>query len=128
LDPRSHQLEYASAGHAPLLWYQAERRAVRSTMATGLPLGVIESVEIPSAPVVHFAPGDMGIFVTDGFIEARNPAGAEFGQERREQLLVEHAARPAAELIQVLEQTLRAFIGNGPQLDDLTAVVVKRCT
>src|SRR5207247_1239516 len=60
LDPPCHQLEYASAGHAPLFWYHADRRAVSSTMATGLPLGLIEPLAITSAPPVNLAPGDMG--------------------------------------------------------------------
>ncbi len=127
LDPLQHQLEYASAGHAPLFWYHADRGQVSSTMATGLPLGLIDSMAIPSAPPVHLAPGDMGIFLTDGFLEARSEAGDQFGQERMIRLIVDHAAQPAAELIRVLERTIGSFIGSGPQLDDLTAVIVKRC-
>ena len=69
----------------------------------------------------------MGIFLTDGFLEARNLAGDQFGEERMRRLIIVHAARPAADLIRTLETTIREFIGSGPQHDDLTAVIVKRC-
>jgi phosphoserine phosphatase len=126
LDPVHHELEYASAGHGPLFWYQAARRQVEATSSTGLPLGLMDPLIISSAPTVVFAPGDMGILLTDGFIEAQNAAGEFFGQERLIDLIIRKAHLPAAELIQTLAQAVDEFIRGGPQLDDLTAVIIKR--
>src|SRR5262249_22020955 len=126
LDPAGHRLDYASAGHGPLFWYHAGRRAVTSTGATGLPLGMLDPTEFDQVPPVCFAPGDLGVLLTDGVMEAANPAGAQFGRERLCEVIVANAARPAAEVIRALEAAVSAFMAGGPQLDDLTAVVVKR--
>src|SRR6202035_3175549 len=110
----------------PLLWYDARRGTIRSTGADGLPLGVMDPLEITPAPPVQFEPGDMGIFLTDGFIEAQDAEGKYFGKERVEGIIIQNDACPAAELIATLEAAVRDFIHTSPQLDDLTAVVVKR--
>jgi phosphoserine phosphatase len=127
LDPVRHRFDYASAGHAPLFWYHADRDTVSSTAATGLPLGLFEPSDIATAPPVHFAPGDMGVFVTDGFPEAQNPQGEQFGQEQLTRLIVAHARAPAVELIRALEGSVGTFLAGAPQRDDQTVVVVKRC-
>jgi len=44
------------------------------------------------------------------------------------ELIIRHADRPAAELIGVLRAEVARHMDGGPQLDDLTAVVVKRRT
>ena len=126
LDPTTHVLEYASAGHGPLFWYRAADRQVTATDSTGIPLGFIEVLKIAPAPPFAFEPGDMGIFLTDGFPEARDASGAFFGEERLKQLIVENAHRPAKELIKELATAVHQFRGPRPQLDDWTAVVVKR--
>jgi serine phosphatase RsbU (regulator of sigma subunit) len=68
------------AGHpAPLV-----RRAdgtVRSTEAVGQLLGVTEDPELP-LETVDLRSGDALVLVTDGLLEARNPAGDMFGEER----------------------------------------------
>jgi phosphoserine phosphatase len=126
LNPQTHRLDYASAGHGPLLWYHAAGKKVSDTGSTGMPLGLMEPTEIDPAPTFSFEPGDMGIFLTDGFIEAQDPKGGFFGMERLNQIIVDNAQLPAKELIAVMEQKVRGFIAGGPQLDDLTAIVVKR--
>jgi phosphoserine phosphatase len=127
LDPQRHELHYASAGHGPLFWYSAGSRKVRATHATGLPLGVFDPLDIAPAPFVPFAPGDIGVLLTDGLIEACNPEGASFGQRRVADWIVQHAQASAADLVRLLEQAFQEFIGTSPQDDDVTAVSVKRC-
>jgi phosphoserine phosphatase RsbU/P len=126
LDPRANRLDYASAGHGPLAWYDAGRDAVTFTGATGLPLGTTEEADVEAAAAKEFGPGDLGVFLTDGFLEAEDPAGAAFGKARLGQVLRGHAGRPAAAIIQALAAAVEEFMAGGPQLDDWTAVVVKR--
>jgi phosphoserine phosphatase len=126
LAPDRHCLEYASAGHGPLFWYKAASREVACTSATGLPLGVLDPLVVAPAPPVHFAPGDLGVLLTDGFVEAEDPQDQAFGQERMGQLIRDHAGSSAAELIRVMADAVRAFVAGAPQADDLTVVVIKR--
>jgi phosphoserine phosphatase len=126
LDPAAHRLDYASAGHGPLCWYRAERREVAFTPATGLPLGLIEDMPIDPDPLFLFAPGDVGIFLSDGILEAEDPTGAAFGKERLARLVLDTAGHAAADMVGALAEAVRDFLHGGRQLDDLTAVVVKR--
>jgi phosphoserine phosphatase len=127
LDPAGHRLDNASAGHGPLFWYNAGRKEVTVTPATGLMLAVTDPLPIrPGAPVA-FAPGDSGVFLSDGLLEATDLAGEQFGKERLTRVLVANAGRSAAELIEALRAAVDEFTAGGPQLDDFTVVVVKRC-
>jgi serine phosphatase RsbU (regulator of sigma subunit)/integral membrane sensor domain MASE1 len=68
--------------------------------------------------------GDLLCLITDGILEARNVAGAAFGEERLLQALARARASGASDaLAQVLAQ-VRAF--QQTQEDDITAVLVKR--
>jgi serine phosphatase RsbU (regulator of sigma subunit) len=127
LDPLAHRLDFTSAGHGPLLWYNACRREVTSMGATGPPVGLMDPMVFPQGEPVTFAPGDMGIFLTDGFLEAQDRSGTQFGEKRMDELIVRHAERPAAELIQVMKTEVEEHIDGQRQLDDFTAVIVKRC-
>ncbi len=126
LDPARQRLEYASAGHGPLFWYKAATREVVRTGATGLPLGMVEPLDIEAAPHVDFAPGDMAVLLTDGFIEAQDPNGRAFGKERVSELIRDRVGGGAADIIRALAVAVSAFQAGGPQMDDLTAVVMKR--
>ena len=128
LDPAAHRLDHASAGHGPLFWYRAADGTITTTGATGLPLGIIDAADYEPAPPFEFAPGDLAVFLTDGFVEAHDRAGRLFGEPRMTELIIRHADRPAAELIGVLRAEVARHMDGGPQLDDLTAVVVKRRT
>jgi phosphoserine phosphatase len=127
LDPLQHTMEYASAGHGPLFWYHADRNEVTYTGATGLPLGMMALMDVRAAPTVAFGPGDLGVFLTDGYIEAHGPDGEQFGSSRLTEVLKANAKRPVAEIIQELTLAVERFMAGGPQLDDRTAVIVKRC-
>src|SRR5205823_427180 len=126
LDPDQHTFEYASAGQAPLFWYRARERRVEATGCTGLPLAVLHPTVFDPAPRVELAPGDFGVFLTDGFAEAHRPQGPLLGEERLMAALQKHAHRPARELITVLEEEVQEHLGALSAPDDLTAVVVKR--
>lgn len=126
LDARRHTFEYASAGQAPLYWYRARQQRVESTGCTGVPLAVIEPTDFERAAPVELAPGDVGLFLTDGFCEAHSQRGPMFGEERLMATIVQNAHRPAREIIGALAETVHDFLGGVSAPDDLTAVVLKR--
>jgi phosphoserine phosphatase len=125
-DAAHHVLEYASAGHGPLFWYRAATRKIVTTGSTGVPLGFMDPLPIAAGPPFAFEPGDMAVLLTDGFPEARGAEDAFFGEERLRQFVMENAQLPAQELISRMAAEVHAFRGAKPQLDDWTAVVVKR--
>jgi serine phosphatase RsbU (regulator of sigma subunit) len=71
--------------------------------------------------------GDVLLLVTDGFHEYHRAAdGVQFGIARLERTLVQIADKRPPAMLRELDQAVRTFAGDSPQLDDMTAVVIKR--
>lgn len=126
LDAEKATLELISAGHGPLLFYLSAEDRFRSYDAQGLPLGLLPGSGYSSPQMLKFAPGDIFLFVTDGFIEWANAADEDFGQRRLKEVIRANRLLPAATIINELYAAVLKFAGPMPQLDDLTVVVVKR--
>ena len=60
-----------------------------------------------------------------GVTESNNLAGDEFGEEQALELLIANRHRPMAELSNLLSEAIKEFVGEAPQHDDLTFVLVK---
>jgi sigma-B regulation protein RsbU (phosphoserine phosphatase) len=69
--------------------------------------------------------GDVLVAFTDGLIEARNPGGEEFGEERTKQILIRNAHLSAAEIEQQMLRAVNAWTNAAEQEDDLTLVIFK---
>ena len=126
LDPASGRVGLLSAGHGPLFVYRAATDRLESFTAHGVPLGIMAGMRYPAPQVVDLAPGDLLLLITDGFWEWENGAGEPFGADRVHAALRAAKEQPASEVIQRLQEAVGTFAAGTPQLDDLTAVVVKR--
>ena len=69
-------------------------------------------------------PGDLLVAFTDGVTEALNAAGEEFGEDRLKEVLRAAIGVPADAISKRLADTMRDWIGDAEQHDDLTFVVV----
>lgn len=82
IDPRTGSLQWLNAGHDEPLLRRAngavERLSTTGPLVSSLIPGTAEPWE---ARTTRFAPGDLVVLTTDGLTEARNPAGAEFGED-----------------------------------------------
>jgi sigma-B regulation protein RsbU (phosphoserine phosphatase) len=122
LDPLDGSFVYASAGHQCFLLGPGDE--VQSLDATGLPLGVAPR-NIPSAQPRTLQPGQLVLFVTDGVAETESPERAQFGIERMLDVVRANRHVPASEIVETLYRSARSFAQGKPQLDDITAVVLK---
>lgn len=126
LNPHDASLRLMSAGHGPLLFYSSAEDDFRVYDAQGLPLGLLPKAPYGSPHVLKFGRGDILLLVTDGFIEWANSDDEDFGQDRLKQVIRSFRKKPASEIISALYSAVVKFAGPMPQLDDLTALVVKR--
>jgi serine phosphatase RsbU (regulator of sigma subunit) len=126
LDPADATLELISAGHGPLLFYLSAEDRFRSYDAQGLPLGMMPRLQYGSPQMLTFAPGDILVFVTDGFVEWANFEDEDFGQRRLTAVIRKNRHRPSSAIVHALYTAVLEFAGTKPQLDDLTVIVVKR--
>lgn len=125
LDATAARFAYVSAGHGPLFVVRATGE-VESRPATGLPMGVIPQTDIEQPEEVDFGPGDLFVLMTDGFTEWHGPDGGQYGEQRLIDMIIRHRDRPCAEIIETLYHDVLQFGRGSPQLDDLTAVLIKR--
>lgn len=118
---RSGLLEFVNAGHNPPV--------IRGGGCTRmLPRGQnVALAVVDSAPYrkgrATLTPGDTLLLYTDGWVEASDPCGRMFGEQRLLDTVMRH--RPGqGSLPQELLQDVRAFERGRPQADDLACVAV----
>ncbi|MDX1545874.1 MAG: PP2C family protein-serine/threonine phosphatase [Rhodothermales bacterium] len=124
LDAEAGRLRYCNAGHNPPLRWNAASHTAEWLGPTGPALGLVPEPAYTSRSV-PFEPGDVVVLYTDGLVEARNPAGGEFGAERVAAYVEQHAGDPAEALRAGLWAYARAFSG-GHLGDDVAAMVIRR--
>jgi phosphoserine phosphatase RsbU/P len=125
VDERGQRLRYVNAGHNPPYLV---RRANGVTEIIelhigGTVLGLFPDIEFQEAQI-DLRAGDLLVAFTDGLTDALNAAGEEFGDERLRDVLRSALGASAAEVSERLADTMRDWIGNAEQHDDLTFVVV----
>jgi serine phosphatase RsbU (regulator of sigma subunit) len=123
LDPATGVLSYINGGHEPPIIFGAG--GVKSTLVrTGMAVGLMPDIPFGIAET-HLEPGDTLLALTDGVVDAQNPAAESFGREKLISLLTPPAGSAAA-LIDRIEISLREHIAGTDQFDDITLLAVGR--
>jgi len=129
VDETAGTIEIARAGHDPALLFRKSGLTVEPLRSPGLALGVdAGSVfeRVTKNQLVELHPGDCILFYTDGVREALNSRDEEFGMDRMAQAFRESAPLGAEHVIHHIQQELRQFTGEGPQMDDITLVALEK--
>lgn len=126
LDPLRHEVRYHAAGQGPLLHYRAATREAVWREPSTTPLGMFPEIDVDAPPPIRMERGDLLVLLTDGFYEYQNAAGEELGTARISELVQRVHRRPVEEILAGLLLCLQDFAGSAPQVDDLTAMLVKR--
>jgi sigma-B regulation protein RsbU (phosphoserine phosphatase) len=129
LDERSRQLRYVNAGHNPPYLLRAADRAesgpeIRELSIGGTVIGLFPQMSYDEA-TIDLKSGDVLVAFTDGVTEALNVAEEEFGEERLKDLLRNIVHLPASEISTRISTTMREWIKDTAQYDDLTFLVMK---
>jgi serine phosphatase RsbU (regulator of sigma subunit) len=126
LDCRHGTVQMLSAGHGPLLHYRAADGCVHDFKAHAPPFGVFPGMAYPSPQEVSLDDGDVQVLITDGFFEWTNPEGEQFGIDRLKTSIIAASNEMTDQVIRQLREDVLAFARSTPQMDDLTAVVIRR--
>jgi sigma-B regulation protein RsbU (phosphoserine phosphatase) len=123
IDPTRGVLRYANAGH-PHAFVLRDTGEVERLVATAPPLGMVDAA--PATVTLPWTPdADLLLLFTDGVSDARDRAGARLGEEPVVDAARAAAAEPPDELLRRVFDRLDAHVGDAPQRDDLTVVVVR---
>jgi phosphoserine phosphatase len=126
LDPTTNVVSYQSAGQAPLLHYRAREKQFRWLGSSQIPLGIDESPDSQGTQRIDLAPGDLIVLLTDGFYEYPNGRGEQFSTQRVADVISANFSKPAREILAELLSATRSFADGAPQMDDMTALIIKR--
>ena len=90
-----------------------------------MPIGVDEDAFWMQAEVqIH--PGDVLLLYTDGIPDAQNSAGEHFKDSSLIGVAQEGMGTSAHEIQRALLESIQEFVGDAPQFDDITLLVVMR--
>jgi len=126
LDPAEGTLLYCNAGHNPPYMISPENESPPISLErTGMPIGIEEDSRWEREKVV-FSPGDKLILYTDGITEAQNEDGAFFSESLLIDAIQDNAHASAYELQEIILERVRSFMGDAPQFDDITLMILER--
>lgn len=119
----SGAVEIVNAGHCAPIWLRAGGTA--TVEGAGLPLGMFAGAAY-EARSVSLIPGESLVLYTDGFVEARNLEGEEYGEERLRQAAARLERGPARALVEALVGDMEDFTAGAQVEDDLTVLALRR--
>jgi sigma-B regulation protein RsbU (phosphoserine phosphatase) len=128
LNPATGTLTYSNAGHnPPYLLSASSRAAVRELENTGPPLGLRMFKDLTwERRDVQLAPGDVLVLYTDGITEAQDHQEELFDEERLLEVIQANLGRSAQDIQDAILEEVHDFVGEAPQFDDITLMVVVR--
>ena len=132
IDLHARTMTYARAGHTPLIYVpgNGDSRRARILIPEGMVLGLkLDNGEmferILEEETIQLNSGDLYLFFTDGISEAMNAQEDCFGEQRLGQLVEAHSHLPSDELRERVLREISSFVGDAPQHDDMTMILLK---
>jgi len=116
-------LIYVNAGHNPPI-LRRNTGALERLNDGGIPIGILANAPYQSG-TAELQSGDWLVIFTDGVTEAENNAGEEYGEARLLSILYANSTLTAALLLDTMMRDLDRFVGDAPQHDDITLVLLK---
>jgi hypothetical protein len=115
-------IQFALAGHLPILHYRKRLQTVEERTVANLPLAIVTDAKFESANI-ECEEGDVLAILTDGLTETADASGHELDIEPLKEVLRKSAAQP---LQQIVTELRNRALAQGKQVDDQTVLLVRR--
>jgi len=125
IDTLKGQIEWVRAGHDPAVIYTPETDSFQELKGSGMALGVKADGCYEAVQLQGLSKGQIILLGTDGIWEAQNLEGTRMGKDPVYQVLREHAADSASDILKSVFDSLEDFQQGTRREDDITAVIVK---
>ena len=130
LDSKRRTINYASAGHNPMILYRGQTKKSYYLNPRGFPIGISlpdkdlfrNSIESDS---IQLREDDVLIVYTDGITEAMDHRRERFGDERLLESIRKYGNMKAEPLVEKIHQDIGTFTGGHAQSDDITLVAIR---
>ena len=118
------EIEYANAGHQPLLIFRAAEDGIESVESKSIPIGVERGMTYTKKSL-RLRSGDILLMYTDGVVESMNSQGRQFGRKNLGTSLLKSHDLSARDAASRIRSDLANFVGETRQHDDQTVLVMK---
>lgn len=126
LNPASGELIYTNAGHnPPYMFNYGDAIPAKILKATGVPLGIFED-KVWKQGVIDIDKKSTLVLYSDGITDAQNPSGDFFGEGRMLRVISDNLHLSAQDMQKAIIVAIEDFVGQAPQFDDITLVVISR--
>jgi serine phosphatase RsbU (regulator of sigma subunit)/anti-sigma regulatory factor (Ser/Thr protein kinase)/transposase len=130
LDSHNRTINYASAGHNPMILFRAQTNKSFYLNPRGFPIGLNlpdptlfrKSIE---SDTIHLKEGDVLVAYTDGITEAMNAQRDKFGEERFLSVIRKCGHMQVDPLVDRIREEIKSFTGGEAQSDDITLVTIQ---
>lgn len=123
LDLHSGHLRYCNAGHNAPVRVSGSSEVRFLDVEPNIPIGIQQGMSFREQET-DLRCGDGLFLYTDGVTEAENAAAALFGEERLLEVL--SRTKPSAKAqMDAVTDSVGAFVGNTPQSDDQTVLIIR---
>lgn len=116
------QLHLGLAGHPSILQFSARTKEVTEHQCPNMPLGIVPEGEFATSEV-EAEEGTLFALYTDGFLEATNAKGEEFGVGRLKAELQEHGNEPLEAICRRISESVAR---HGAQFDDQSMLLIRK--
>ena len=111
------------------IYYSAKEDSANFIEDDNTAFGAIGLPDLPTNFISHtieMERGDELIFFTDGATEAVNNNDEDCGKDRLLKSIFRNADRPLTTQVNCIVSDILTFIGNKPQNDDITIIILKK--
>ncbi|HHS12595.1 MAG TPA: tetratricopeptide repeat protein, partial [bacterium] len=130
LDSQNRTINYASAGHNPMILFRGQTRKSYYLNPRGFPIGI----NLPDRTLFRksiqsdnlwLREGDVLILYTDGITEAMDPKRERYGDERFLESIRRHGELKVDPLVDKLQDEIKDFTQGFAQSDDITLMAIR---
>jgi len=130
LDSQNRTINYASAGHNPMILYRSKTKKSYYLNPRGFPIGI----NLPDrtlfrrsiqSDTLQLREDDVLIIYTDGITEAMNPNRERFGDERFLTTIRKFGNKKVKPLVENIREEIITFTEEFAQSDDITLVAIR---
>ena len=124
LNPESNEIVFCNAGHNNPFLFSFDGN-VKELKTGGLLLGGFPGSEYEEEKI-SINRNDLIVIFSDGISEAMNENEEEYGEERLKDFILNHRDEVPDKIIENILSNVKMFVGEAPQSDDITLLVIKR--
>ncbi|MFH1700079.1 MAG: SpoIIE family protein phosphatase [Candidatus Zixiibacteriota bacterium] len=131
VNTKSGKINFASAGHNPLLHFKHSTSEANFINSGGMPVGLKSGrnkfTEAIKSSELELKENDFIVIYTDGVTEERGRSDKAYGTDRIVEILKENQSESAENIARLFESDIARFVGKNDQHDDITMVILKKC-